>query len=151
MVRLAAGLLALGLKPEERVAIASNTRVEWVLADGAVMLAGGANTTIYPSTGEDDFAYIVNDSGARFLVAEDQSQADKALSQRDEIPNLEKIILIDGLGDGDRVMAWAELESLGAQTLAADPAVVQRAVAAIKPESLATLIYTSGTTGRPRV
>ena len=150
MVRLAAGLLALGLKPEERVAIASNTRVEWVLADGAVMLAGGANTTIYPSTGEDDFAYIVNDSGARFLVAEDQSQADKALSQRDEIPNLEKIILIDGLGDGDRVMAWAELESLGAQTLAADPAVVQRAVAAIKPESLATLIYTSGTTGRPK-
>ena len=51
MTRLAAGLLALGLQPEDRVAIASNTRVEWVLADGAVMLAGGANTTIYPSTG----------------------------------------------------------------------------------------------------
>lgn len=150
MVRLAAGLLALGLQPEERVAIASNTRVEWVLADGAVMLAGGANTTIYPSTGEDDFAYIMNDSGSRFLVAEDQGQANKALSQLDEIPALEKIILIEGLGDGDRVMAWAELESLGAQTLAADPAVVQRTVAAIKPESLATLIYTSGTTGRPK-
>jgi long-chain acyl-CoA synthetase len=150
MVRLAAGLLALGLQPEDRVAIASNTRVEWVLADGAVMLAGGANTTIYPSTGEDDFAYIMNDSGSRFLVAEDQGQANKALSQLDEIPALEKIIVIEGLGDGDRVMAWAELESLGAQTLAADPAVVQRTVAAIKPESLSTLIYTSGTTGRPK-
>jgi len=150
MNRLAAGLLALGLKPEERVAIASNTRVEWVLADGAVMLAGGANTTIYPSTGEDDFAYIMNDSGSRFMIAEDQGQADKALSQIDAIPALEKIILIDGQGDGDRVLSWAQWEALGAQALAADPYLVQNTVATIKPESLATLIYTSGTTGRPK-
>ncbi len=150
MNRLAAGFLALGLKPEERVAIASNTRVEWVLADGGVMLAGGANTTIYPSTGEEDFEYIMNDSGSRFLVAEDQSQADKALSHANEIPALEKIILIDGQGDGDRVISWADLEAMGAQALAADPQLVANTVAAIKPESLATLIYTSGTTGRPK-
>ena len=68
MTTLGAGLLALGLRPEDRVAIASNTRVEWVLADGAVMLAGGANTTIYPSTGDEDFGYIMADSGARILV-----------------------------------------------------------------------------------
>ncbi len=150
MHRLAAGLLALGLKPEDRVAIASNTRVEWVLADGAVMLAGGANTTIYPSTGEEDFEYIMNDSGSRFLVAEDQSQADKALSHANEIPALEKIILIDGQGDGDRVISWADLEAMGAQSLADDPQLIEKTVAAIKPESLATLIYTSGTTGRPK-
>ncbi len=150
MARLAAGFLALGLQPEDRVAIASNTRVEWVLADGGVMLAGGANTTIYPSTGEDDFAYIMNDSGSRFLVAEDQSQADKALSQGDKIPALEKIILIEGQGDGDKVLSWAEFESLGANALVADPLLVSRTVENIKPESLATLIYTSGTTGRPK-
>ena len=150
MARLAAGFLALGLQPEERVAIASNTRVEWVLADGGVMLAGGANTTIYPSTGEDDFAYIMNDSGSRFLVAEDQGQADKALSQGDKIPSLEKIILIDGQGDGDKVLSWAELEALGANALVADPLLVSRTVENIKAESLATLIYTSGTTGRPK-
>jgi long-chain acyl-CoA synthetase len=150
MTRLAAGLLALGLEPEQRVAIASNTRVEWVLADGAVMLAGGANTTIYPSTAEEDFAYIMNDSGARFLVAEDQAQADKALNQIEQIPALEKIIVIEGQGDGERVLSWAEAEALGAQSLVADPDVVSRAVAAIKPDSLATLIYTSGTTGRPK-
>ena len=109
MARLAAGFLALGLKPEDRVAIASNTRVEWVLADGGVMLAGGANTTIYPSTGEDDFDYILNDSRSRFLVAEDQGQADKALTQLDKIPALEKIILIEGQGNGDNVLSWAEL------------------------------------------
>lgn len=150
MTRLAAGLLALGLEPEQRVAIASNTRVEWVLADGAVMLAGGANTTIYPSTAEEDFAYIMNDSGARFLVAEDQAQADKALNQIEQIPALEKIILIEGQGDGDRVLSWAEVEALGAQSLVSDPDVVSRAVAAITRDSLATLIYTSGTTGRPK-
>ena len=150
MTRLAVGMLALGLQPEERVAIASNTRVEWVLADGGVMLAGGANTTIYPSTADEDFAYIMNDSGARFLVAEDQAQADKALNQIEQIPALEKIILIEGQGDGERVLSWAELEALGAQSLVADPDVVSRTVAAIEPDSLATLIYTSGTTGRPK-
>jgi long-chain acyl-CoA synthetase len=150
MKTLAAGLLALGLQPEDRVAIASNTRVEWVLADGAVMLSGGANTTIYPSTGEDDYAYIMNDSGARFLVAENQGQADKALSQLDKIPALDKIILIEGEGDGDKVLSWADLTKLGEQTLAENPTAVTDAVAAITPDSLATLIYTSGTTGRPK-
>jgi long-chain acyl-CoA synthetase len=150
MNRLAAGLLVLGLQPEERVAIASGTRVEWVLADGAVMLAGGANTTVYPSTGEEDFAYIINDSATRFLIAEDQSQADKALSQLDQLPTLDKIILIEGAGDGDRVLSWASLAALGAKRLAEDPETIERAVAAITPDSLATLIYTSGTTGRPK-
>jgi long-chain acyl-CoA synthetase len=150
MTRLAAGLLALGLQPEDRVAIASNTRVEWILADGAVMLSGGANTTVYPSTGEDDFAYILNDSGSRFLFAEDQGQADKVLSQRDEIPGLERIILIEGAGDNDFVISWAQLDALGRERLAADPTLITRTVAEIKPTSLATLIYTSGTTGRPK-
>ena len=150
MQLLAAGLLAIGVQPEDRIAIASSTRVEWVLADGGVMLAGGANTTIYPSTGEEDFLYIMNDSGARYLVAEDQGQADKALSQRDQIPALERIVVIDGEGDGGMVLAWAELVELGRTKLVEDPALVERAVATITPDSLATLIYTSGTTGRPK-
>src|SRR5262245_6272132 len=62
VTRLAAGLLALGLQSEERVAIACSTRVEWVLADFAVMCAGGAVTTVYPSTLPEDVAYIVADS-----------------------------------------------------------------------------------------
>ena len=159
MRTLAAGLVALGLQPEDRVAIASNTRVEWILADGAAMLAGGANTTIYPSTGDDDFGYILSDSGARFLVAEDQKQADKALGQRSQLPELSRIILIDGDGDGygdgdgdggDLVISWAQLRELGRQELARDPGVIEDRVASLTPESLATIIYTSGTTGRPK-
>jgi long-chain acyl-CoA synthetase len=150
MTTLAAGLVSLGLQPEDRVAIASNTRLDWILADGAVTLAGGANTTLYPSTGEDDFGYIVADSGARLLVAEDQMQADKALHQRDRLPELSAIILIDGEGDGDFVLSWAQLRERGAQALAKDPALVQDRVAGITPDSLSTIIYTSGTTGRPK-
>ena len=150
MTKLAAGLLALGIEPEDRVAIASSTRLEWVLADGAVMLAGGANTTIYPTTGEEDVAYIMSDSDSRFLVAEDQGQADKALAQLDAMPSLDRILLIDGEGDGDKVLSWAQLRSLGEELLARDPNAVQASVDRIRPDSLATLIYTSGTTGRPK-
>jgi long-chain acyl-CoA synthetase len=150
MRTLAAGLISLGLQPEDRVAIASNTRLDWILADGAVTLAGGANTTLYPSTGEDDFGYIVADSAARLLVAEDQGQADKALHQRDRLPDLTRIVLIDGEGDGDFVISWAQLRERGVEALAEDPALIEGRVAGITPESLSTIIYTSGTTGRPK-
>ncbi len=150
MIKLGAGLLALGLELEDRVAIASSTRTEWIFADGAVMLAGGANTTIYPSTSDDDFGYIMADSGARFLIAEDQKQADKALHQRDQIPDLVKIIVIDGTGDGDLVISWDELRQLGVEHLAKAPKAIEDRVAQLTGDSLATMIYTSGTTGRPK-
>ena len=150
MLKLGAGLLALGLELEDRVAIASNTRNEWIFADGAVMLAGGANTTIYPSTSDDDFGYILSDSGSRFLIAEDQKQADKAMHQRDQLPELTKIILIDGEGDGDFVISWADLKELGVKKLADEPKAIEERVSQLTGDSLATMIYTSGTTGRPK-
>jgi long-chain acyl-CoA synthetase len=150
MMKLGAGLIALGLEVEDRVAIACNTRTEWIFADGAVMLAGGANTTIYPSTGDDDFGYIVSDSGSKYLIAEDQKQADKALHQRDQVPELTKIILIDGEGDGDFVISWNQLRELGVAKLTENPKVIEERVAQLTSESLATMIYTSGTTGRPK-
>lgn len=150
MIKLAAGLVSLGLQPEDRVAIASSTRLEWILADAAVMLAGGANTTIYPSTADSDFGFILSDSGARFLVAENAKQADKAMHQRDQLPDLVKAILIDGEGDGDFTISWAQLSQLGVELLAKEPKVIEERVAQLTPESLATLIYTSGTTARPK-
>src|SRR3954468_8258074 len=74
---LAAGLLALGVRLEDRVAIASGTRIEWVLADLAIMSAGAATTTVYPTTQHEDVAFILGDSGARVVFAEDQGQVDK--------------------------------------------------------------------------
>ncbi len=147
---LAGGLIALGLQPEDRVAIASGTRLEWILADLAIMCAGGANTTIYPTTSEDDVEYIVQDSGSVFVVAEDPRQLAKIQEVRGNLPDVRKVILIDGDGDGDFVLSWSELRAMGREKLAENPGLIEEHVNQTGPDSLATLIYTSGTTGRPK-
>src|SRR3954453_9192202 len=148
--RLAAGLLALGLEEEQRVGIASGTRVEWILADLAVMCAGGATTTVYPSTIAGDVAYILSDSECRIVFAEDDAQLAKLKEPRSELPHLDKVVLFDGTPDGDWVISLDDLSALGEKRLAEDADAVTRAIDAIEPDQLATLIYTSGTTGRPK-
>ncbi|HET6728614.1 MAG TPA: long-chain fatty acid--CoA ligase [Jiangellaceae bacterium] len=147
---ISAGLLSLGVEAEQRVAIASSTRIEWVLADLGIMCAGAATTTIYPSTTPDDVTYILSDSASRVVFAEDATQVAKVLDHRDELPDLMAIVVFDGSGDGDLVLTLAELEERGRTLLAERPTAVDDAVAAVGPEDLATLIYTSGTTGRPK-
>ncbi|MEP7090373.1 MAG: AMP-dependent synthetase/ligase [Nocardioidaceae bacterium] len=150
VTRLAAGLVALGLEPEQRVGIAASTRLEWILADLAVMSAGGATTTVYPSSNSDDVGFILADSECRMVFAEDDVQIAKLVEHRSELPHLDKVITFDGTTDGDWVIGLAELERLGDELLAENPDVVEQRVDATGPQSLATLIYTSGTTGRPK-
>jgi long-chain acyl-CoA synthetase len=148
--KLAAGLLALGLESEQRVGIASGTRVEWILADLAVMCAGGATTTVYPSTMSSDVAYILADSECRIVFAENDAQVQKLREHRTELPHLAKVVVFDGTPSEDWIIGFEELSKLGEELLAKDPKAVQKAVEAIEPDQLATLIYTSGTTGRPK-
>ena len=145
---LAAGLVELGVQPQERVAIAAGTRLEWILADLAIACAGAATTTVYPSTTAEDVHYILADSESVVVIAENQSQADKVLGA--ELPAVRTIVLIDGEGDGDTVISFADLARRGRVLLAQQPSVVDERIDALQPESLATLIYTSGTTGRPK-
>jgi long-chain acyl-CoA synthetase len=150
VTKLAAGLAALGLEPEQRVGIAAGTRYEWILADLAIMSAGGATTTVYPSTMADDVGYILADSECRFVFAEDDSQVAKLVERKSELPHLDKVITFDGRTDGDWIIGMADLEKLGEVLLAEQPGVVEERIDATRPDSLATLIYTSGTTGRPK-
>ncbi|HEY5979568.1 MAG TPA: long-chain fatty acid--CoA ligase [Microlunatus sp.] len=147
---LAAGLLALGIQPEQRVAIASATRLDWIYADLAIICAGAATTAVYPSTAAEDVAYILSDSGARVVFAEDDVQIAKLRDQRERLPDVIRVITFDGEADGDWVLSLADLEALGARHLIAHESAVDDAVAAVSPEDLATLIYTSGTTGKPK-
>ncbi|GAA2076371.1 long-chain fatty acid--CoA ligase [Aeromicrobium halocynthiae] len=148
---LAAGLLALGLQSEERVAIVSNTRYEWIFADLAINAAGGATTTVYPTTTVDDEAYILSDSSSRVVFAEDDEQVKKLLEKRSELPDVIKVVTFEStLNDGDWIISLSDFEALGKEHLAANPTAVQDRVATIEPGHLATLIYTSGTTGRPK-
>ncbi len=148
--RIAAGLVALGVAPGQRVAIASTTRYEWILADIATMCAGAATTTVYPTTMAADVAYILADSESAVVFAEDDDQIAKLREHRDELPAVVKVVTFDGTPDGDWVISLDDLEKLGAEQLADSPDVVAERVAATRSEDLATLIYTSGTTGRPK-
>ncbi|MFN8193998.1 MAG: AMP-dependent synthetase/ligase [Nocardioidaceae bacterium] len=148
--RLAAGLMALGVTAEQRVGIAANTSYEWILADLAIMCAGAATTTVYPSTNEEDTAYILSDSGCQVAFAEDDAQIAKLVARRSELPQLSKVVTFDGTVDGDWVIGLEDLGKLGDAYLAEHPTAIQDAAAAIEPDQLATLIYTSGTTGRPK-
>jgi len=147
---LAAGLLALGIEPENRIGIASTTRLEWILADLAVMCAGAATTTVYPSTNGDDTAYILADSASRVVFAEDDTQLEKITEHRGDLPDLAKVVVFEGSGDGDSVITLDELAELGAKRLADDPSCVRKVAEEIPADRLATLIYTSGTTGKPK-
>ncbi len=150
VTRLAAGLVALGIEPQQRVGIASSTRFEWILADLAVMCAGAATTTVYPSTVADDVAYILADSESRIVFAEDDVQLGKLRDHRSALPHLGKVVTFDGTADGDWVIGLADLEKLGEELLNQNPSVVEDRIASTDGDSLATLIYTSGTTGRPK-
>ncbi|MEV7125844.1 AMP-dependent synthetase/ligase [Streptomyces sp. NPDC093260] len=149
---VAAGLIELGVHPEERVALAASTRVEWVLADLGIMCAGAATTTIYPQTNADESAFILADSESKVLIAENAGQLAKAVEKRAELPDLHHVIVIDpaGVESGDWVLTLAELEARGAAYLEKHPELIKERVGAITKDQLATLIYTSGTTGRPK-
>jgi long-chain acyl-CoA synthetase len=149
---IAAGLIELGVQPEQRVALASSTRVEWILADLGIMCAGGATTTVYPQTNADESAFILSDSESRVLIAEDAAQVAKALEKRAELPDLAKVVVVDpaGVETNDWVTTLAELERRGAAYLEQHPQLIKERVGAITKDQLATLIYTSGTTGRPK-
>ncbi|HET7477511.1 MAG TPA: long-chain fatty acid--CoA ligase [Dermatophilaceae bacterium] len=147
---LAAGLVELGIEPEQRVALASGTRLEWALVDLAVMCAGAATTTIYPSTLAEDVAYIVADSGSRVVVAEDDAQVAKLREQRVKVPDVVAVVTIDGTPDGDWVLSLDQVEERGRKRLQREAGLVDARIDATGPDGLATLIYTSGTTGRPK-
>ena len=150
---LAAGLVSVGVEPEQRVALASSTRIEWVLSDLAVMCAGAATTTIYPTTLGSELAFIISDSGSRVVIAEDADQVAKLREHRAEMPEVVAVVVIDSGDSTDPdgwVISFADLEDRGRALLAEHPGVVEERIDALTPDHLATIIYTSGTTGRPK-
>ena len=150
--QLAGGLLARGLGHEDRVAICSNTRVEWIFLDLAIAVAAGATTTVYPNTGADDVHYILAHSGSKILVVEDSKQLAKVIDDPQLTEQIHTIVVLDSTGVtlSDRVLAYQQLLDLGAEYNAEHPEALTEAIASTGPDTLSTLIYTSGTTGRPK-
>lgn len=150
--RLAAGLLVCGLQPEERVAICSSTRLEWILMDLAIALAGGATTTVYPNTKSGDVHYIVKDSGSVIFVAENAEQVAKITDSDEFDDQVHTVVVFDttGMTLDDRIISYEHLREAGERHLEEHPDAVDEALGKTSRDSLSTLIYTSGTTGRPK-
>jgi long-chain acyl-CoA synthetase len=148
---MACGLRSLGIGAEQRVAILSGTRMEWILADMGILCAGGATTTIYPSNTAEECAYILEDSGSRFAFVENQKQADKLSSVRASLPELQRVFIVEGKESADGwILPIAALEKLGREWDAKNPGQYDAVADAVGKDHLATLIYTSGTTGKPK-
>ncbi|MFF7244082.1 AMP-dependent synthetase/ligase [Embleya sp. NPDC008237] len=152
---IAAGLVVLGVEPEDRVAIVAETRLDWVLADLGIMCAGAATTTVYPTTNADEAAFILADSGSVLAFVADDAQLAKLRGERAALGAVRKVVVFDHAPDADGgaddwVITLADLEELGRARLEKEPDLIETRVAAITRDQLATLIYTSGTTGRPK-
>jgi long-chain acyl-CoA synthetase len=148
------GLIELGLGKGDRVAIISENNPEWLYSDMGVLAAGGITVGIYPTDSPNQVAYVLNHSGAKFYIADDEEQLDKVLAVRDNIPDLQKIIIMDMEGlrhfSDSMAMSFGELLALGKDLDDKRPELFKERLKQSQPEDLAILIYTSGTTGPPK-
>lgn len=148
------GLLALGFGARETASILSNTNIEWVLSDLAILSANGVANGIYPTDAAEQVHYLCEDSRTTVLFVEDDEQLDKALEVRSQLPSLRRIVVFDmeGLREfkDEQVISLDELRALGREHAKAHPQALKGRVAAVQPDDLAILVYTSGTTGKPK-
>jgi long-chain acyl-CoA synthetase len=135
---LAKGFIAAGIEPGDRVALMSRTRYEWTLIDYAIWTAGGVTVPVYETSSAEQVEWILSDSAARAVLAENSTHAETISAARDRLPGLEQLWLFDGID---------ALTAGGAQVT--DEQLEQRRTVRTAAD-LATIIYTSGTTGRPK-
>lgn len=143
------GLRELGLQPGDRMAILSENRPEWAIADYACLTARLADVPVYPTLPAHQVAYILRDSGAKGAFVSNREQLAKLLECRPSTPALQYLVLFDEGEIPDGVIGLRQLEALGAEAVAKYPAWQAEALQVV-PDDLATLIYTSGTTGDPK-
>lgn len=151
--RVAQGLVDLGVKPGDRVALMSENGPHWPTVDFASLCTGAVLVPIYPTLLPDQAAYIARDCGAKIVFAETPAHLAGLLSQADQMPAVQKYVLIrDGGADGSgsaadpRVMSMSQIYA-GAGM---DAATFEQRARGVKREDLATFVYTSGTTGQPK-
>lgn len=140
------GLLALGVKPGDKIALISSTnRTEWNILDIALLQIGAVNVPIYPTISEKDYEYIFNHAEVKFCFLSDEVLFDKANAVEKNVKSLKRIFSFDKIKD---CAYWEEIFTLGSDEALQDK--VNKLKDKVKPTDLATIIYTSGTTGVPK-
>ena len=149
------GLLALGVEKGDRVSIHSEDRPEWIILDLASVAVRAMSVGLYPTNPAPEVQYLLQDSGAKVHLAEDQEQADKVMEVIDTLPQLERIIHVEPRGfrryrDDERFIFWDTFIDLGRRHRAENPDAVERTMGGATEDDIMTLVYTSGTTGPPK-
>jgi long-chain acyl-CoA synthetase len=143
------GLRALGVSPGDKIAIISENRPEWAFADLAVLCAGAADATIYPTLTASQVHYILDDSESKVAFVSNAGQAAKVAEVRARLPRLQHVVRFDP-DPAPGTLSLDELRAKGRDALAADRDAVRRQASSVTGGDVATLIYTSGTTGDPK-
>jgi long-chain acyl-CoA synthetase len=154
ITRLCAALIDIGIRPGDRVGILSETRIEWMIADFAVLTAGAATVPIYPTLPAVQIEPLLADSEVSALFCSTPAHFDKVLAAWPRLPSLRLVVLFEGQVSTrplpGRVASLPEFETAGTRRLEREPRLVEERAASVTPEHLASIIYTSGTTGTPK-
>jgi len=152
--RVGLGFRALGLSAGGNVAILSENRIEWVLAQLGANAVGAVVVGVYPTSPANEVAYVLAHSESEIVVCEDQEQVDKVLERRDELPKLRRIVVLETKGlrgyPADQVISFDTLEALGAEYEAGHPGLIDDVLDRQNLSQIGLLIYTSGSTGKPK-
>ena len=144
--QISRGLLRLGVKPEDKIAlISSNNRAEWNIMDIGILQIGAHDVPIYPTISSEDYQYVLNHSESTYVFVSDQVIYDKLLQVKEELPHLKGVYSFDTVSGCD---SWEKVLELGEDP--SNQPEVDSLKHTIEPTDLATIIYTSGTTGRPK-
>jgi long-chain acyl-CoA synthetase len=141
------GMIDLGIEPGDRVCILATTRPEWTYCDFGICSAGAVVVPIYPTNSPDECEWVAGNSEARAVVCEDASQVAKIVAVRDNLPNLQTIVVMEAEGDTADAIPLEEVRERGRGI---DQGRLDERIEAVKPEDPFTFIYTSGTTGPPK-
>ncbi|MEN9302878.1 MAG: hypothetical protein RL264_1307 [Bacteroidota bacterium] len=143
-MKISRGLIALGIQPNDKVAVASNNREEWNLLDIGVQQTGAVLVPLYPNISENDYRFILNDATVKICVVSNDELAAKMNNVKSDVPSLEHLFTFDEVAGQTN---WTAIEKRAEEVAEED---VKARMEAVKYEDLATIIYTSGTTGKPK-
>lgn len=150
----ALGLMSLGVKPGDRIAVMGDPCFEYFISDMAGLSVGAITYGIYTTCSPSEVQHQIENAGANIFIAENQEYVDKILELKNLTADLRHIIVIDVramfLYRDDRILSFKQVQERGRELGKSEPGRFEKSIAAIKPESVAVFVYTSGTTGAPK-